>query len=224
MSDGAKRRAAEPAAEHYYSAEPASASRPAEFEARILDSDYSFRTDAGVFSRGALDAGTALLIRSAPKLQGDALDLGCGWGAIGIVLARRNPDVAVMLSDVNARAIELSRANIGRNGVRNARVVLSDGFDAIPGTFRHILSNPPIRIGKAALYALLRDALGHLEADGDLTVVIRKRQGAPSALAFLAGIGAGARVVARGGGYWVIRAAKPPTDPDRRDIGGEVGP
>jgi len=190
--------------EHYYTADPGSESRPAECVAHAGGRELTFLTDAGVFSRGALDAGSALLIKSVGEISGEALDLGCGWGAIGIALACMNPGVRFTLSDINARAVRLAQRNIARNGIANARAVKSDGFSGLSGRFDHIVSNPPIRIGKEPLYALLDEAHERLAPGGTLTIVIRKQQGAPSALRHFEERCPDARVIARSGGYWVF--------------------
>ncbi|NLG26095.1 MAG: class I SAM-dependent methyltransferase [Clostridiales bacterium] len=194
--------------DHYYSPDPASASRPDWVMVSVLGRELRFATDAGVFSRDGLDPGSRLLIESAGELRGRVLDLGCGWGAVGVALALENPDTTFLLSDVNRRAAALAAANADANGARNARAIESDGFSAIDGTFDRILINPPIRAGKAVIYRLFADARERLNEGGALDVVIRKAQGAPSALVYLKELFGDARVVARGGGYRVIRAVR----------------
>lgn len=194
--------------DHYYSPDPASASRPDWVDVKVLGRALRFATDAGVFSRDGLDPGSRLLIESAGAVRGRALDLGCGWGAVGVALALINPDAAFLLSDINRRAVALAGGNIDANGARNARAIESDGFSAVDGTFDRILTNPPIRAGKAVIYRLFADARNRLNIGGALDVVIRKAQGAPSALVYLKELFGDAQVVARGGGYWVIRAIR----------------
>jgi len=194
--------------DHYYTAEPESASRPVECVVQIAGRELRFLTDAGVFSRGELDPGSVLLIRSVGSLAGEVLDLGCGWGAIGIALAVMNPAARFTFSDINARAVELARGNIARNGIANAQAIQSDGFTALSGAFDHIVSNPPIRIGKGPLYALFDAAFERLNPGGSLTIVIRKQQGAPSAVKHFEGLFGNAEVIARSGGYWIIQSRK----------------
>ena len=169
---------------------------------------FAFETDAGVFSRAELDEGSALLIDSAGPLRGRALDLGCGWGPVGILLAYKNPEVRFVLSDVNQRAVALAQNNIARAGLKNAEAVVSEGFEALIGDFDHVLCNPPIRAGKAVIYRLFDDAFERLRPGGGLTIVIRKRQGAPSAQKHLDEVFGNAEIVERSRGYWVIRSAK----------------
>lgn len=194
--------------DHYFTQSPESAHRPRLVEAAALGLTLAFETDSGVFSRDGLDPGSKLLIEAASELTGRVLDLGCGWGAVGAFLAARNPGAQVLLSDVNERAVELAQRNLNRNRLKNARAIVSDGFDLIDGAFSCILTNPPIRAGKQLIYGLFDEAKNRLNENGCLYVVIRKQQGAPSALKHLSEVYARAAVVDRGGGYWIIRADK----------------
>jgi len=165
-----------------------------------------FDTDAGVFSRGRLDPGTELLLSALPgDFDGRALDLGCGWGAIGAFMARMWPRAEIILTDINERATELARANIEKNRLR-ADVLRGDGLSHIDGQFDLIAINPPIRAGKAVMYRLFDECIGKLRDGGTLYVVIRKRQGADSAKRFLADRMAKVETVVRGGGFHVLRA------------------
>lgn len=150
------------------------------FNISINDSNFTFNTDNGVFSKGELDFGTNLLIKDVLKLNisGDILDLGCGYGAIGIILAKLT-NSNVMMSDVNRRAIHLTKMNAKKNGV-SVNAIESDGYENIDNSFNYIISNPPIRVGKKKLYELLFDSKKHLKENGKLIIVIRKEQGALS--------------------------------------------
>ena len=192
--------------DHYYTANPTSAHDERAIEIEALGSRLRFTTDAGVFSRDGLDRGTEVLLNALPPLQGRVLDLGCGWGAVGVALGAKYPALDIVMTDVNARAVELARRNLSANGVK-AEAVQGDGFEHVAGTFDAIVTNPPIRAGKAVIYGLFADARAHLKPGGALYVVIRKQQGAPSALKYLREIYAQAEVVDRGGGFWVIRAS-----------------
>ena len=194
--------------DHYFTAEPTSKSDVREISVEMPEGKYVFCTDSGVFSRDGLDPGSRLLIESAPALCGRVLDLGCGWGPVGVILARRNPQCRVVLSDVNQRAVETARGNLLRNGVQNAQCAVSDGLCGLEGEFDHILLNPPIRAGKQVIYGLFAQAHNRLSAGGDLSIVIRKRQGADSAEKELLRLFGNAQTVARGGGYHIIRSVK----------------
>ena len=194
--------------DHYYSHTPVSAHHERLIETKLLGHEMRFNTDSGVFSRDDVDPGSRLLIESAGPLSGRVLDLGCGWGPVGLSLALENPKADFLMADVNERAVELTERNRRLNGVLNARVIESDAFESIEGQFEHILTNPPIRAGKAVIYGMFDESFSRLTPGGDLTIVIRKQQGAPSAKKHLEETFGNAEIIARGGGYWIIRSVK----------------
>ena len=170
--------------DHYYTENPNSAHDERRIALKALGNALTFVTDAGVFSRDGLDRGTEVLLEALPPLSGRVLDLGCGWGAVGVALGKRYPALDIVMTDINSRAVELARRNLAENGVR-ATVLQGDGFDAVEGRFDAIVTNPPIRAGKAVIYGLFAQARDYLTPGGALYVVIRKQQGAPSALKYL---------------------------------------
>lgn len=194
-------------ADHYYTENPASAHDERRVAVRALGQALTFTTDAGVFSRDGLDRGTEVLLNALPPLSGRVLDLGCGWGAVGVALGKANPALEIVMTDVNARAAELSRRNARDNGV-TATVVQGDGFEAVTGRFDAIVTNPPIRAGKAVIYGLFERARDYLSPGGALYIVIRKQQGAPSALKFLKERYASVEILDREAGFWVLRAGE----------------
>ena len=189
--------------EHYYTSAPESESKPFEFEAECLEQKLVFVCDSGVFSKGEIDEGTRILLEALPPLKGRVLDLGCGWGPVGITLGKLYHDLSVLMSDVNQRAVDLAKTNIKKNGLQNVEAVASDGFDMLEGTFDCIITNPPIRAGKQTIYRLFDDAIKHLNPGGSLFIVIRRQQGAESALKHL---GECAWVIEKKKGFWVIEA------------------
>lgn len=150
------------------------------FNININGNSFTFNTDNGVFSKGELDYGTSLLIRNVLNLDvtGDILDLGCGYGPIGIILAKLT-NSNVYMSDVNKRAIHLTKMNAKKNNV-SVTTIESDGYLNIDNKFDYVISNPPIRVGKKVLYKLLIDTKEHLKENGKLIIVVRKEQGALS--------------------------------------------
>lgn len=198
--------------EQYFTSSPASESRPARFETEILGLKIGFTTDAGVFSKGEIDEGTRILLEALPGITGRALDLGCGWGAVGVTLSKKYPDAHFVMADVNERALALSRKNLADNGVKNAEVISSDAYESVSGTFDFIITNPPIRAGKAVIYGMFDGAKERLLPGGRLYIVIRKQQGAPSALKHLEEIYPTARMIAREKGFWVIECANEKTE------------
>ena len=153
-----------------------------EFKIKINNCDFTFKTDNGVFSKGELDFGTNLLIKNVleRKISGEVLDLGCGYGPIGITLAKILNCQMTMI-DVNKRAVHLTKMNIKDNGVNNTEVLVSEGYNELKDRkFDYIVSNPPIRVGKQILYDLLIKAKDHLKENGEMYIVVRKEQGANS--------------------------------------------
>ena len=191
--------------EHYYTSTPTSAHEARSFRAVFAGRVLAFDTDAGVFSKQHVDPGSELLCGALPEeLSGDVLDMGCGWGAMTVLTLARFPKLNITMADVNERALSLAVSNVEKNHMQ-ARAVLSDGFEKIEGMFDAVITNPPIRAGKAVIYKMFEDAKAHLKPGGMLVLVIRKQQGAPSALKFLKTLYRKAEVIARDGGYWIIR-------------------
>ena len=195
--------------DHYYTRDPQSASCPAECSFTYRGIDLTFQTDAGVFSRGEVDTGTRLLLEALPEdMGGEILDLGCGWGVIGISIARKWPEARVTMADINTRALDLSRENAKRN---RAEVVCaeSDGMEAFEGkNFDAVVTNPPIRAGKQVIYKMFADAARSLAPEGALYLVIRKQQGAESCIRYLQTLYATVEKLDRSGGFWVLKASK----------------
>jgi 16S rRNA G1207 methylase RsmC len=176
----------QPDGESHYFDDPTVASDPVVVDVTLPDTAFTMETDTGVFSRGHLDAGTSLLLRSDPPLasSGNVLDLGAGSGAMALAMARRSPGAIVWAIDVNPRARELCVRNAARNGLDNIRVARPDDVpDSVE--FSTIWSNPPIRIGKAALHQLLLMWLARLSPDGSACLVVQKHLGADSLQAWL---------------------------------------
>ncbi len=197
-------------APHYFSPHPETPLRPRTIRFNDRDREYRFVTAAGVFSRGAVDRGTRLLLDAArPQDAGRILDLGCGYGAVGIVMAARAPHAHVVLADVNARAVQLAAENIRRNGIANAEARVADGCRPVAGVpFDLILLNPPIRAGREVVLRLLRESWGCLRPGGRLYLVARTSQGARTLGRALAQIFGEVREVERGGGFRVYEARR----------------
>ena len=176
--------------EHYFSPQPNAPHRPGLVRVVLPDVYLELATDAGVFSPGRLDPGTRLLLDSspAPPPAGDLLDLGCGYGPIACVLAARSPRATVWAVDVNERALELCARNAAAAGLSNVRCVLP-GDASVPPRLAGIWSNPPVRIGKAALHELLSAWLGRLTTGGQASLVAGRNLGADSLHRWLAGQG-----------------------------------
>ncbi len=174
----------------YFDDQPDVASEPVTVDVTLPDTAFVMETDRGVFSRGHLDTATSMLLRANLPIaaSGDLLDLGCGAGPIALTMARRSPQATVWAVDINARARELCIRNAERNAVSNVRVVAPD--DVPPDLrFSTIWSNPPIRIGKAALHDLLELWLSRLDTDGFASLVVQRHLGADSLQRWLVELG-----------------------------------
>lgn len=197
--------------EHYYSEKPTAKSDPHTVTITCQGHELTFMTDVGVFSKHAIDFGSKLLIESFqfPELEGPLLDVGCGYGPIGLALAKQAPDRNVLMVDVNERAVELAEKNRQANGVHNAIVIKSNLFENVPReSYAVILSNPPIRAGKKVVYELFRKAYEYLQPEGEFWIVIQKKQGAPSAKNELLSLFGNVDVVNKQKGYFIFRATK----------------
>lgn len=168
---------------HYFSNRPEAAHDLRLIRQKLRGYDLEFWTDAGVFSKGGIDFGSALLIETMNIPVGArVLDVGCGYGPIGISAAKLAAEGSVLMIDVNERAAGLARKNVIQNQVQNAEVRVSDLFSEVQeNEFDRILTNPPIRAGKAVVHRIFEEAAGRLAPNGELWLVIQKKQGAPSA-------------------------------------------
>ncbi len=192
--------------QQYFAEQPAARARPGSVHVVTPDLHLELETDSGVFSPARLDPGTRLLLETAPRppATGDLLDLGCGYGPLALVMAARSPGARVWAVDVNTRAVELCARNAGRAGLLNVHVA-APGDPALPGSFRLIWSNPPIRIGKAALHALLATWLARLEPAGAAYLVVQRNLGSDPLQRWLTESGWPAERVAARAGYRVLR-------------------
>jgi 16S rRNA (guanine1207-N2)-methyltransferase len=169
---------------------------------------FSFATDAGVFSKDKLDDGSRLLLESVVVKECDRIliDMGCGYGPIGLILAKINPQLHCFLYDINRRAIALAQKNQVTNGISNVDIVTSNLFEKVSVKADIIVTNPPIRAGKKVVFKLYEDAREHLLECGVFYVVIRKKQGAPSSLDYLKTLFEDVSVINKRKGYWIIRS------------------
>jgi 16S rRNA (guanine1207-N2)-methyltransferase len=191
--------------EHYFTADPQSQSREATAVWQHGGRDYTFVTDSGVFCRGHVDYGSKLLAESLPPLAGRVLDLGCGYGFLGIAAKLMNPAVDMVLCDINSRAVALARKNAQALGAA-VEAVQSDGFTQVQGSFDFILCNPPVRAGKAVYYPWFEEAARRLNHGGALTIVLQRKQGAPSAQKRLEELFPHVELLERSAGYHIIAA------------------
>ncbi|MGL5867057.1 MAG: class I SAM-dependent methyltransferase [Dermatophilaceae bacterium] len=169
------------APDHYFTAQPASSSELRSLQVQLAGLDVEVDVAGGVFSPGGLDKGTAVLLDHVPDppASGHLLDLGCGWGPLALTMSLRSPGATVWALDVNERALDLMRRNAVRLDCGDLRATTADG---IPHDVRFdaVWSNPPIRVGKAALHDLLRAWLPRLTPHGAAHLVVQKNLGSDS--------------------------------------------
>ena len=198
---------------HYYTKNPETESKETSWTFPLRDREFRFISDSGVFSKRTVDFGSRLLIESFrlnEEVAGDILDVGCGYGPMGLALAHAYPTRLVEMVDVNERAMSLARRNAEANNIRNVKVYESNTYDQVPEgrQFAAIVSNPPIRAGKQVVHRILSEAHTHLLPGGTLTVVIQKKQGAPSAEQKMLDVFGNVEIIARDKGYWIIQSVK----------------
>lgn len=169
-----------------------------------------FMTDAGVFSKAGIDYGSQLLIDTMSfPVQAQVLDMGCGYGPIGLSAALLATDGVVTMADVNERALQLAVDNARLNHITNVRMIQSDLFARLTTEmFTHIVTNPPIRAGKQVVHQLFDEAYDHLQDNGELWIVIQKKQGAASAFSKLEERFKKVDDMEKSKGYRIIRALK----------------
>ena len=197
----------------YFAEQPQSAHRPGVVHVVLPDLHLALRTDSGVFSPARIDPGTRLLLEEAPPppADGDLLDLGCGYGPVACVLASRAPQATVWAVDVNERARDLTARNARHASLANVRTAPPDD-PAVPGALAAIWSNPPIRVGKAALHGMLRRWLARLRPGGQACLVVGRNLGADSLHSWLEEDGWPAARIAARAGYRLLLVTN---DPER---------
>lgn len=178
-----------------------------ELKVQLLGQKMTFLTDAGVFSKKMIDYGSQALLKCLDfHKQESVLDVGCGYGTLGLTLVKAK-EVEATLVDINQRALDLARQNAERNQVL-ATIFQSNIYQNVEGRFHHIISNPPIRAGKQIVHEVITGSYTHLLDGGDLTVVIQKKQGAPSAKAKMEDVFGNCEILKKDKGYYILRSRK----------------
>ena len=191
----------------YYAENPDAAHDIHELRVDLLGEKMTFLTDAGVFSKKMVDFGSQLLLKCLEVNQGETvLDVGCGYGPLGLSLAKAYGVQATMV-DINNRALDLARQNAERNKVE-AMIFQSSIYEQVEGKFDHVISNPPIRAGKQVVHEIIENSKDFLETGGDLTIVIQKKQGAPSAKSKMEDVFGNCEIVKKDKGYYILRSVK----------------
>ena len=196
---------------YYFDDNPASSSEIREIKFTLFDKEYTYYTDNGVFSKSRIDEGSYIFLKILLPLHltGNILDLGCGYGPIGLTIAQNSLEARLTLADINSRALALASKSSAKLNLTNRVTCLhSDIYEKIEGPYDSIVVNPPIRAGKVVTYSMYEGARQRLIDGGSLYVVIRKKQGAESAFKYLETLFENVSVLHKEKGYWVIKATK----------------
>lgn len=191
----------------YYAENPDAAHDIHELRVDLLGEKMTFLTDAGVFSKKMVDFGSQLLLKCLDVNKGETvLDVGCGYGPLGLSLVKVYGVQATMV-DINTRALDLAQRNAEKNNAK-ATIFQSNIYARVQGRFDHVISNPPIRAGKQVVHEIIEKSKDFLEIGGDLTIVIQKKQGAPSAKSKMEDVFGNCEILKKDKGYYILRSVK----------------
>lgn len=196
---------------HYYTNDETIKQNRKTWQVMLKGFNMNLTSDNGVFSKNTVDFGSKLLIESFELVvkTGKILDVGCGYGPIGLTVAKEFPDSQVEMVDVNLRALELAKENAELNKITNTHIYESSVYDSVTANdYQVIISNPPIRAGKKVVHAILEGAFDHLQQGGELWIVIQKKQGGPSAQKKMEAVFGNVEMVARDKGYFIYKSVK----------------
>lgn len=196
--------------EHYFTPKPTSKVKLNLVSAYLRGKYFKFWSSSGVFSRGHIDPGTRLLIENMilPE-RGYVLDIGCGYGAIGIVAAALNPNLYVIMVDINERAVKLARRNIRLNNIANAEVRRGNLYEPVRGLlFNCVLSNPPISAGMEVVETIITEAPKYMHNGALIQIVIKSKIGKERFKELFERTFGNFTILAREGGYRVLMAEK----------------
>ena len=195
---------------HYYQFDDSVGTKKRNLELFILGEKINFISDNGVFSNKEIDYGSFLLIKellNQPFCE-TLLDVGCGYGVIGLTLKHFKKVEYLEIVDINPRAVELAQINLKLLNLKNVNIYQNDCLDNIQVNFDRIAINPPIRAGKKVIYKMFEQAYERLNSSGELWIVIKKDLGAPSALNKLISLNFKTKIILKNKGYWIIQAKK----------------
>lgn len=197
----------------YFAANPDAKHDEHVIDYHVQDVDLKFNTDAGVFSKMRVDYGSGVLLKTMVDISFPAkniLDVGTGYGPLGLFAAKFWPEQTVDMVDVNERGLALAKRNAQLNHINNVNIYISDTYEQVDKSKKYglILTNPPIRAGKKIVDKILAGAKDFLVNDGVLLVVIQKKQGEPSARKLLNATYGNCEILKRDKGYYILKAVK----------------
>ncbi|MEJ1319907.1 class I SAM-dependent methyltransferase [Latilactobacillus sakei] len=197
--------------DYYYSKNPEVEHAEKNWTFELRGFNFKFTTDNGVFSKNTVDYGSRALLDAVDLSEtpaGPILDMGCGYGPIGMTLAKLAPERQIDMVDVNERALGLAQKNCDLNQIQNVAIFESAEYQNVTAQYGAILTNPPIRVGKTVVQNILKGAYDHLLPDGELDVVIQKKQGAPSAKQLMADTFGNVQIIHKDKGYYILQSIK----------------
>jgi 16S rRNA (guanine1207-N2)-methyltransferase len=191
---------------HYFISNEALLTDERSFNFTFRGDVFTFTTNNGLFSNSRVDYASQLLMENVPALSGSLLDIGCGYGPIGIVMAKTY-SLALTMCDINETALRYAAINAKQNNV-TAEIIHSDGFNNVPGAYDTILLNPPIHAGKDSIFKIYKQTPAHLNPGGAFYIVIQKKHGAESHASALKDIFENVEAVYKKKGYLIYKAYK----------------
>ena len=195
-------------AEHYFTQKQHSKFIISKISAHLRNHNFEFLTASGVFSKKRIDPGTNLLINKSLIKPGKILDLGCGYGPVGIAIAKTHPKSDITMSDINERAILLTKKNIKLNNIKNAKAIKSNLFEKIKSKFDIILLNPPQTAGKKLCFQMIEESYSHLKPNGTFQLVARHNKGGKTLSEKMKLVFGNLKTIAKKSGYRIYFSKK----------------
>lgn len=197
---------------YYFTKNPDVIHDEKEWTFELLNNEFKFTTDNGVFSKKTVDFGSRVLLNAFAQqeiIAGNILDVGCGYGPIGLAIAKDQPERQIDMTDVNELALELAKKNAEINKISNVTIFESAAYDNVTKTdYATIVTNPPIRAGKDVVHDILGGAFNHLKVGGQLFAVLQKKQGAGSAQKKMTDVFGNCEIILKDKGYYILMSVK----------------
>lgn len=197
---------------YYFTKNPDVIHDEKEWTFELLNNEFKFTTDNGVFSKKTVDFGSRVLLNAFAQqeiIAGNILDVGCGYGPIGLAIAKDQPERQIDMTDVNELALELAKKNAEINKITNVSIFESAAYNNVTKTdYATIVTNPPIRAGKNVVHDILSGAFDYLKVGGQLFAVLQKKQGAGSAQKKMTDVFGNCEIILKDKGYYILMSVK----------------